>query len=68
LSRKAGIGTALSRWEKFRFNPRPTLKELEAMSKLIGVEVNKLSTLRAAIVSTQLPSFPYKLSLNRLIA
>jgi hypothetical protein len=45
LSRKAGIGTALSRWEKFRFNPRPTRKELEAMSKLIGVEVSKLEAL-----------------------
>jgi hypothetical protein len=45
LGRKAGIGTALSRWEKFRFNPRPTQKELEAMSKLIGVEVSKLEAL-----------------------
>jgi len=45
LGRKAGIGTALSRWEKFQFNPRPTHKELEAMSKLIGVEVNKLEAL-----------------------
>ena len=45
LSKAAGIGTALSRWEKFRFNPRPTQKELEAMSKLIGVEVKKLEAL-----------------------
>lgn len=45
LGKAAGIGTALSRWEKFRFNPRPTHKELEAMSKLIGVEVNKLKAL-----------------------
>jgi DNA-directed RNA polymerase subunit RPC12/RpoP len=45
LGRAAGIGTALSRWEKFRFNPRPTQKELEAMSKLIGVEVSKLEAL-----------------------
>jgi DNA-directed RNA polymerase subunit RPC12/RpoP len=45
LGKAAGIGTALSRWEKFRFNPRPTQKELEAMSKLIGVEVKKLRAL-----------------------
>ena len=45
LGKAAGIGTALSRWEKFRFNPRPTHKELEAMSKLIGVEVSKLEAL-----------------------
>jgi len=45
LSKAAGIATALSRWEKFRFNPRPTQKELEAMSKLIGVEVKKLEAL-----------------------
>jgi len=45
LGKAAGIGTALSRWEKFRFNPRPTWKELEAMSKLIGVEVSKLEAL-----------------------
>jgi len=45
LGKAAGIGTALSRWEKFHFNPRPTLKELQAMSKLIGVEVSKLEAL-----------------------
>lgn len=45
LGKAAGIGTALSRWEKFHFNPRPTQKELEAMSKLIGVEVSKLEAL-----------------------
>lgn len=45
LGKAAGIGTALSRWEKFRFNPRPTLKELQAMSKLIGIEVSKLESL-----------------------
>ncbi|MEQ8968975.1 MAG: hypothetical protein RIE73_01105 [Coleofasciculus sp. C1-SOL-03] len=45
LGKKAGIGMALSRWEKFRWNPRPTYNELEAMGKLIGIEVSKLEAL-----------------------
>lgn len=45
LGRKAGVGSAISRWEKFRFNPRPTSRELEAMAKFIGIEVAKLEAL-----------------------
>lgn len=42
LSDAAGIGFALSRWEKFRFNPFPTYKELEAMGKLVGLNTEQL--------------------------
>jgi len=42
LSRSAGIGFALSRWEKLRFNPPPTRRELEAIAKYVGLEVEKL--------------------------
>lgn len=43
LSKAAKIGPALSRWEKFRFNPRPKQKELEKMGKLIGLDADKLA-------------------------
>ncbi|HEY9697113.1 MAG TPA: TniQ family protein [Trichocoleus sp.] len=42
LSNAAGIGFALSRWEKFRFNPFPTNKELKAMGKLVGLKAERL--------------------------
>ncbi|XHX77921.1 MAG: TniQ family protein [Stenomitos frigidus ULC029] len=42
LSVAAGLGFALSRWEKFRFNPFPDRKELAAMGKLVGLEVDRL--------------------------
>jgi hypothetical protein len=43
LSRAAGIGPVLHRWEKFYLNPHPTQKELEAMGQLIGLEVQRLA-------------------------
>ena len=42
LSKAAGIGPVLARWEKFRFNPFPSPKELEAISKLIGLDANRI--------------------------
>jgi hypothetical protein len=42
LSKAAGIGSVLARWEKFRFNPFPTQEELEAIGKLIGLDVERL--------------------------
>lgn len=42
LSVAAGIGFALSRWEKFRFNPFPDRKELAAMGKLVGLDADRL--------------------------
>jgi TniQ len=42
LSQEAGLGIALTRWEKFRFNPFPTREELEAIGKLIGLDAERL--------------------------
>ncbi|MBD0265577.1 MAG: TniQ family protein [Tolypothrix sp. Co-bin9] len=42
LSKAAGIGPVLARWEKFRFNPFPSENELEAIAKLIGLDADKI--------------------------
>jgi hypothetical protein len=42
LSEFAGIGPALSRWEKFRFNPFPNQQELEAIGELVGLSIEQL--------------------------
>lgn len=43
LSKAAGIGSVLARWEKFRFNPEPSQKELEAIGSLIGLDADSLT-------------------------
>jgi len=43
LSKAAGIGPVLARWEKFRFNPFPSPKELEAISKLSGLDATQIA-------------------------
>ncbi len=48
LSEVAGIGPALSRWEKFRFNPFPSQQELAAMGKLVGLNVEQLQAMLPA--------------------
>ncbi|WP_013335055.1 TniQ family protein [Gloeothece verrucosa] len=45
LSKAAGIGPVLGRWEKFRFIPYPTHKELEAIGGLIGLSVAQLKAM-----------------------
>lgn len=45
LSQLAEIGPALFRWEKFYFNPPPTLEELEALAQLISLDIEKLDAL-----------------------
>lgn len=42
LGRETGIGGAIARWEKFRFNPPPSLTELEKLSKIVQVDVARL--------------------------
>lgn len=42
LSRALGLGIALARWEKFRFNPYPSQIELEALGKLVGLSIDRL--------------------------
>jgi transcriptional regulator with XRE-family HTH domain len=43
LSKAAGLGGALARWEKFRFNPRPSQEELEALAAVVGVSAGRLA-------------------------
>ncbi|MBD2038291.1 TniQ family protein [Leptolyngbya sp. FACHB-321] len=49
LSRELRLGTALGRWEKFRFNPFPSVQEIELFCNRLGLEVEKL-----------IPTFPSK--------
>lgn len=43
LGKAAGIGAVSARWEKFRFNPPPSQQQLEALAKVMGVEVDQLA-------------------------
>ena len=38
----AGLGTAISRWEKFYFSPFPTTEELEKLAKVVMLDVDRL--------------------------
>ena len=42
LGKMAGLGGAIVRWEKFRFNPPPSLQQLEALAVVVGVEREQL--------------------------
>ena len=42
LGKIAGIGAVTTRWEKLYFNPFPSREDLEALSKLICVEVDRI--------------------------
>ena len=42
LGKMAGLGGAIARWEKFRFNPPPSLQQLEALAAVVGVEREQL--------------------------
>jgi hypothetical protein len=41
LGQAAGIGTVTSRWEKLYFNPFPTEEELEAIARLIDLDLSR---------------------------
>lgn len=43
LGKAAGLGGAIARWEKFRFNPPPSRKQLEALAKVVGVDADRLA-------------------------
>ncbi|MBD2353761.1 TniQ family protein [Tolypothrix sp. FACHB-123] len=43
LGKAAGFGGAIARWEKFRFNPPPSRQHLEALAKVVGVDVDRLA-------------------------
>jgi hypothetical protein len=42
LGKLAGLGGAIARWERFRFNPPPSRQQLEALAVVIGVEGDRL--------------------------
>ncbi|MCG6135861.1 MAG: TniQ family protein [Nostoc sp. LLA-1] len=42
LGKAAGLGGAIARWEKFRFNPPPSRQQLEALAKVVGVDADRL--------------------------
>ena len=43
LGQKTGLGGVLARWEKFRFIPPPTHKQLAALAELVRLEVEQLN-------------------------
>ncbi|MBD2342400.1 TniQ family protein [Calothrix sp. FACHB-156] len=43
LGKAAGVGSAIARWEKFRFNPPPSSQQLEALAKAVGVDADRLA-------------------------
>ena len=42
ISKAAGVGGAIARWEKFRFNPPPSRQQLEALARVVGVDADRL--------------------------
>lgn len=42
LGQKTGLGGVLARWEKFRFIPPPSQKQLEALALVVQLEVEQL--------------------------
>jgi hypothetical protein len=42
LGKMAGLSGAIARWEKFRFNPPPSLQQLDALAVVVGVERERL--------------------------
>ena len=42
ISKAAGVGGAIARWEKFRFNPPPSRQQFEALAKVVGVDADRL--------------------------
>ncbi len=43
LGKISGLGGAIARWEKFRFNPPPNLQQLEALAKVVRIDADRLS-------------------------
>lgn len=43
LGKLAGIGAVVARWERFHLNPFPSQKELEKLSEVVGVSVERLT-------------------------
>ncbi|BAQ63846.1 TniQ family protein [Geminocystis sp. NIES-3709] len=58
LGQATGLYSAIARWEKFRFNPPPSLKQLEKLSEIVQVEM--------ATLQTMFPSAPMKMTPIRI--
>ncbi len=42
LGKISGLGAVVGRWEKFRFNPPANHQQLDALAKVIGIELDRL--------------------------
>lgn len=58
LGKVTELHSAIARWEKFRFNPRPSPSQLEMLSQVVMIEVE--------IVQKMFPSQPMKMTPIRL--
>jgi transcriptional regulator with XRE-family HTH domain len=52
LGKAAGLGGAVARWEKFRFNPPPNNQRLEKLAAVVGVNVDRLVKMLGRRVSS----------------
>lgn len=43
IGQKTGLGGVLTRWEKFRFVPTPSQKQLAALAELVQLDVEQLN-------------------------
>lgn len=43
LGKAAGLGGAIARWEKFRFNPPSSRQQLEALGRVVGIDADRLA-------------------------
>lgn len=42
MGKISGLGAVIGRWEKFRFNPPPNRKQIEALGKVVGIDADRL--------------------------
>ncbi|MEH1889003.1 MAG: TniQ family protein [Nostoc sp.] len=47
LGKATGLGGAIARWEKFRFNPPASRQQLEALATVVGVDADSLEEMLA---------------------
>lgn len=45
LGKVTGLGGAIGRWEKFRFNPPPSSQQLEKLASVVGIDSARLALL-----------------------
>ncbi|MBL1210670.1 TniQ family protein [Geminocystis sp. GBBB08] len=66
LGKVTGLSNAIARWEKFRFNPPPSLEQLKKLSACCEADPCGIVQVEVAILQTMFPSAPMKMTPIRL--